>query len=520
MTVFATRSIRGSAATPVRAGLLAALLLVAGCTAASPVASPSPSASAVPAGGTLRVVQASVIGTLDPWAARDAATDLVLRQVYESLVDLEPGTARVVPKLADHWVVSSDGRTYTFTLRTGVRFHDGTALDSVSVAATFERGRSRFTSLNIASVTVTDPSTVVFALRAPYTPLLAALASPRLAILSPSCLARDAAWATPAFACDAGTGPFRLQPGGWRGGSVTVSRNDAYWGRDASGHALPYLDGVTFQAMADDAARAAAVHTGAADVAPELTPASVSSVRADPNVAILRRPTSDASFLAFGTTTAPLSSADVRRAIAMSIDRAAIVQTVYAGDAKVASQLVPPGLVGYDATITEFAKYDTTAARNLLAGAGLAAGFATDLWYPAASSPTLPDPKRVAQAIAADLAKVGIDTTLKSYGDEGPTGAMPLWIAAREAAIADAEAFLGTVTGDPVVQALLDHARAESDESKRAELYKQVAKLLQQQTTRLPLFNASVPVAASKKVHGLVPQPFMGESFAPVWFGR
>ena len=470
----------------------------------------------------LRVVQASDVTTLDPWASSDGATDLVMRQVYEPLVDLEPGSFRIVPRLADRWAISSDGRTYTFTLRSGIRFHDGSAVDGAAVAATFERGRSqgRLVALPIVSVSAADAATVVFTLRAAYAPLLAALASPRYAIVSPACVARDPSWTTAAFSCDGGTGPFRLEPGAWRGGSVTLSRNAVYWGRDADGHALPYLDAVTFQAIADDTARGGAVHTGGADVALDLAPAAVASVRSDPNVAVLRRPPSDVSFLAFSATTGPFASSDVRKAVAMAIDRAAVAQTVFGGDAKVASQLVPPGFVGYDTTIVEFAKYDTTVAKNLLAGAGEGSGFTTELWYPAASAPTLPDTKRIAQSIAADLAKVGITATLRAYGDDGPNGTMPLWIQAQSATRADPDGFLATVTGDPVVQALLDRARVETDESKRAELYKQVTKLLQQQTARVPLWNANVPIVANRKVRGLVPQPIVGESFAGVWLGR
>lgn len=511
-----------SAATPVRGALLAALVLTAGCTASLPTERRSPSPAALTAGGVLRVAQASGISTLDPWSSSDGATDMVLRQIYEPLVDLEPGTFRVVPKLADRWSISGDGRTYSFTLRSGVRFQDGTALDAAAVVASFERGRSlgRLVSLPDISVRAADASTVVFTLRTAYAPFLATLASPRFAIVSPGCVSRDPAWATSAFVCAAGSGPFQVQPGGWRGDGVTLVRNGSYWGRDAGGRPLPYLDGVTFASVPDDAVRGALVHTGAADVALDLGPAAVASIRSDPNIAVLRRPSSDASFLGFGATIAPLSSAEVRRAVAMAIDRGAIVQTVFGGDATVASQLVPPGFLGYDTTITDFAPYDTAAAKSLLAAAGQGSGLVTDLWYPAAPSPTLPDPRRIAQAIAADLAKVGIAATLRGYGDAGPNGAMPLWIQARAATSADPDAFLADVTGDPVVQALLARARAEMSESKRAELYKQVAKLLQQRTARLPLFNATVPVASSKRVRALVPESIVGESFASVWLGR
>lgn len=470
----------------------------------------------------MRVVQDADITTLDPWSATDSATELVLGQIYEPLVELDAASFGIVPKLAERWSMSTDGRTYAFTLREGVRFQDGTPLDAAAVVETFERGRAlgRLAGLPIEAVRATDASTVVFTLRTAYAPLLAALASPRFGVVSPACLARDASWSRPAATCAAGTGPFRVAPGAWRPGRVTLTRNDAYWARDADGHALPYLDGLTFEAMSDDGARAAAVHTGTADVALGLGLAAVASIRSDPNVAVLRRPSSDASFLGIATTAAPLSSADVRRAIAMAIDRSAIVRTVFGGDAKVSSQLVPPGFLGYDTTTTEFAKYDPAGAKGILAGAGLAGGFTTDLWYPAASSATLPDPRRIAQAIAADLAKVGVTATLHAFGAEGPNGTMPLWIQAHEATRADPDGFLDAVTSDAVVQALLDRARAENDGSKRAELYKQVTKLLRQQTLRVPLFNASIPVVASKRVHGLVPRSIVGESFAVVWLGR
>src|SRR5712664_1406987 len=85
-------------------------------------------ADAISSGGTLRVAQAADIASLDPWTASDPATLTVLRQVYETLVDLEPGGFRVVPRLAERWTVSADGRVWIFQLRQGVRFHDGTAL--------------------------------------------------------------------------------------------------------------------------------------------------------------------------------------------------------------------------------------------------------------------------------------------------------------------------------------------------------------------------------------------------------
>lgn len=526
----ATRSIRVSAVTLVRRALLVALLVATACAPGVPLASPtaSPSPSAVPAGGVLRVGTAADVTTLDPWSATDATTLSALRQVYEPLVDLEPGTVRVVPKLADRWDMAADGRTYRFTLRAGIRFHDGSALDAAAVVFNFERARAMARSdlgVRIASVTAADPSTVVFTLLEPYGPFVATLASPSFSIVSPACVRADPGWATAASRCSAGTGPFRIDPGAWQPRQqLALTRNTGYWGRDASGHALPYLDGVTFRVLEGESSRASAVHAANADVALDLGPAGVAQLRSDPNIAVVRRPPYDASFLGFAAS-GPFSSSDVRRAIAMAIDRGAIAQTVFSGDAKVATQLVPPGLVGYDTSMVEFAKYDVAAAKKLLADAGQGAGFSTDLWYPASPTPSLPDPRRVAEAIAADLTKIGIVATLHAEDPsrlamDAAMGSLPLYLSARVATRADADDFLADVTSDPVVQALLQHARTESDGSKRGELYKQVTKLVQQQTARLPLFNASLPVAASRKVRDLVPQPVVGESFAAVWLGR
>src|SRR5437867_10433811 len=153
--------------------------------------SATPSSPGPLSGGTLTVAQASDIVSLDPWTASDPATLAVVRQIYEPLVDLEPGGFRIIPKLAERWLVSLDGRVWTFQLRQGVHFHDGTALDAAAVAFNFERaqGFARFDLASlIASIATPDSGTVVFRLRAPYAPLLAALAPPSLAFATQACL--------------------------------------------------------------------------------------------------------------------------------------------------------------------------------------------------------------------------------------------------------------------------------------------------------------------------------------------
>ena len=477
----------------------------------------------------MRVAQAADIQSLDPWTATDDATITVLRQVYEGLVDLEPGGLRVVPKLADSWTTSSDGRVWTFHLRPGVTFHDGSPLDAQSVVRNFARARTfaRFDlGAVITDVAGPDAQTVVVSLAAPFAPFLATLASGSFGIVNPACFAQGPSWSTASSRCAQGTGPFRYESGAWRAGdSITLQRYGAYWGRDADGRTLPYVDTLVFRALRDDGARVSELRAANVSVALDIGPSSLAAVRADPNLAIRRRPAYDVSYLGINVAVRPFDSADVRRAVALSIDRGTIVQTVYGGEARAASQLVPPGMLGYDDTVIEFTKYDANAGKKALVDAGFGAGVSADLWYDATPRSALPDPRRIAETIAADLGKVGITVKLQQADPAAIAGAvrsgtLALWIGDNTADRADPDDFFTGVSSDPISNELLRRARTELDASKRAELYKQVTKMWQLDIPRVPLFNAAPPIALTRKLPGLIPQPIVGESFSGVWIGR
>ena len=476
----------------------------------------------------MRVAQGSDIQSLDPWTATDDATITVLRQVYEGLVDLEPGGLRVVPKLAESWTTAGDGQVWTFRLRPGVKFHDGSPLDAAGVVRNFGRARAfaRFLGALITDVAAPDASTVVITLATPYAPFLASLASGSFGIVNPACFDQGPAWSTAASRCAQGTGPFRYEPGSWHAGdSITLQRNPTYWGRDGDGRTLPYVDSLVFRAIRDDATRVSELRAASVAVALDVGPSSLSAVRADPNLAIRRRPSFDVSYLGINASVAPFDNVDVRRAVALSIDRGTIIQTVYGGDARPASQLVPPGLLGYDDTIVEFTKYDASAGKKALADAGFGAGVNAELWYDPTVRSSLPDPRRIADTIAADLGKIGITVKLQqadasSIAGAVRSGTLALWIDDKTADRADPDDFFTGVSTDPIANELLRRARIELDPTKRTELYKQVSKMWQLDIPRVPLFHAAAPIALTRKLPGLIPQPIVGESFAGVWIGR
>jgi peptide/nickel transport system substrate-binding protein len=537
-----------------RLAVAAVVLALSACRAAPIQTSPTPPATpagGVTTGGSFRVALATDPATLDPWNANDASTLLVTRQIFETLVDHEAGGFKIVPKLAESWSVSSDGLSWTFALRRGVKFHDGTDLDAAAVVMNLERARQtghplrgaagadRFRAYAallegfddasaIARVEAKDDATVVVTTRVPFGPLLLDLATPSFAIVSPKSMRDDpAGWSTPASGAAAGTGPFVVRPGAWTGQQLSLERNASYWLKDQGGVLLPYVDRVVFRVVRDETARIAELRSGAVDAVRDITPAALPTVRADPNLQLTPRPAFNATYLGIAGTITPFDKSEVRRAIAMAIDKPLLATTLYSGAGRPASQLLPPGLLGYDDSVVEFYRYDLAAAKKLLTDVGLPSGFATELWYPTTWRPQYPDPRRVAESVAADLAKIGIAATVRA-GDPAVLRAevradrLALWIGDSVGESADPDSFFpdgGTWAGD-VRRELLRRARYEADVSKRTELYKQVSKLIQQDAVRIPLMHADLLVAATKKVRGLAPHPIGVEVYAQIWLGK
>ena len=535
--------------------VLAAVLALTACQVppVPGVSTPTPTpAGIVEAGGILRVALTADATTLDPWNANDTNTMLVTRQIFETLVDYDLAGFKIVPKLAETWSVSSDGRVWTFALRRGVKFHDGTDLDAAAVVLNFDRARQAAHPLRgpalsgspyrayaallegfddasaIVRVEAKDATSVVITTKTPFGPLLADLAMPSFAIVSPKSMRDDpAGWSTPSTRGAAGTGPFVFRPGAWQPGQqIALDRNPEYWTKDQAGSAVPYADRVVLRVIKDEAARITELRSGGLDAVRDVTPLTLPAVRGDPNLQVLVRPAATTTYLGIAAG-APFDRVEVRRAIAMAVDKSLLATTLFSGAGRPASQLLPPGMLGYDDSVVEFYRLDIAGAKRLLADAGVASGLTTELWYPAAWRAHYPEPKRVAESIAADLAKIGIVVTVRTedaaaYLADARAGRLPLWLGDAGGDSADPDSYFpdsGAWAGD-VVRELLRRARYEADASKRTELYKQASKIIQQGASRIPLVQADALVAATKKVRGLVPHPIGVEAYTQVWLGK
>jgi ABC-type dipeptide/oligopeptide/nickel transport system permease component/ABC-type transport system substrate-binding protein len=339
---------------------------------------------------------------LDPTSGAAVATDEVVHgNIFEGLVRLDRDGA-IKPLLATYWEVTPDGLTYTFHLRGGVRFQDGTPFDAGIVKFSLDRALAP-TSTNvqkqalgvIRQVEVIDPRTVRLHLSQADSNLLSLLAWGDTVMVSPK---SSGTLAT----APVGTGPFRFS--GWRrGDAVTLVRNDGYWGAPAK------LRQVTFKFIADPAAAFAAIKTHDVDAFPDYpAPENLAQLRADPSLKVITASSEGEVILAINSRSGPLADVRVRRAIQHALDRRAIIDAAMYGYGTPIGSHFPPQNTAY-VDLTSLYPHDVAKAKALLAQAGYPNGFTLTM--------KLPPPnyaRRSGEIAASQLAAVGIKVKIEN----------------------------------------------------------------------------------------------------------
>lgn len=522
--------------------LIIASLLFTACPApAAPAggdagAAPAGDAAAAPSdsGGTLIVGRGGDSVGLDSGTQTDGESARVINTIVDGLVALEGTSTKPIPWLAESWE-TEDSQTWTFHLRQGVKFHDGTPFNAEAVKWNMDRWRDaenewRFgrtfeyydiefgTDLAIEEVNVVDEYTVELKLSAPSGVLLAKLAEHFVfGMNSPTAVQEQGdKYGTPAGTV-VGTGRFKFVE--WvPDDHITVERNEEWWG------GAPKLERIIFRSIPDNSARFAELQAGTIHQA-DLAQTDLPAAKEDANIVIYEKPALSTGYIAFQQCTEPFDKLEVRQAIAHAVNWAALIPAFYGDYGQLAGSFQPPAILGSNPDIQPF-EYNPDKAKELLAAAGLPDGFETDFWYIPVIRGYFPDSKAIGEAIAADLAKVGIKVNLQTedwgaYLEDRNQGKFPMWMLGWGSDNGDPDNYIGyhfahpigepkpedCYSNDELAQLLID-GRTEADPAKREEIYKKAEELVHADVPRIPVVWTTSTTVFRKEVQGYEPVVF------------
>jgi len=499
---------------------------------------------------------------LDPAIITDGISGRVTNQIFEGLVKFDGETTNVVPSLAEKWTTSDDGLVWTFTLRQGVKFHDGTDFNAdavvknfdywkntqnpmhdaqVKAGQTFEYFELQFGGFDDASiisdVKAVDPTTVQITLKQPQGPFMNNLAMFVFVFWSPTALEKAG---VDSCKNPVGTGPYKFVE--WKPNEqVTLAAFADYWDKPNAAK----MQNVIVRNIPNNSSRLLALSAGEIHGMEGMEPRDVAAVKANPSFKLLLRPANTTGYVAFNYKVTEFQDPKVRQAFAQAINKAPIVDKFYGGTGTVANQFQPPALWGYNKDLKDWA-YDAEAAKKLLADAGYPNGISEitfdgkkmplEFWYMPVSRPYYPNPKDVATAIAADWAKAGINVTLQTvdwatYLDKRKNGLLPLYMLGWTGDNGDPDNFVcyffcldakdtPKITegffADKEISDVLKKAAVLVKQEERAPLYQQAEQMIHDRVTRIFVANNQPPLAFLANVDGYVPNPTGTEYFNTV----
>ncbi len=479
--------------------------------------------------------------SLDLAQATDGESIKAGIQVLENLVIFGKDTMDVEPQLAESWKVSDDGLTWTFNLRKGVKFHDGTPFNAQAVYDSFARiidekhpfyayGKWKYLSLSLDAVKeikIIDDYTVALITKKPYAPLLNNLALWLCPILSPKAMAeyKDQIGMNPV-----GTGPFKFVK--WvKDDQIILERNENYWGKKA------LVDKIILKSIPEPSARLMALQSGTVDIADDLDPDSVNLVMKDPKMTVINRPSVNVGYLAMNTEKPRLKDPRVRQAISHAIDKDTLIKTIFQGLAIPAKNPFPPSIWGYNDAIQPY-DYNPEKAKKLLADAGFDKNSELELWAMPVSRAYMPDPVKTAELIQAYLAAVGINAKIVrqewgAYLSKTSNGEHDLCMLGWLGGNADPDNFLyGLLSADTAktpgaanvaiwknaeFTEICLKAQKVFDKNARAKLYQQAQVIFHDEAPWVPLVHTTIVRSFSKKLHDVPLRPNGLNSFQMVW---
>jgi len=503
----------------------------------------------------------------DPLYATDGETFRVARQINDGLVTFAPGTADVAPALAESWEQSADGLNWTFKLRQGVKFHDGTPVDAEAVCYNLDRmygqtgagiTAAQYWTNNMggfkdqkdktgapvpsvyASCAAKGDSAVITLTR--FTSKFPSIMGlPSFSIQSPTALkqydannvtAEGDSFVYPAYALEhpTGAGPYKFQAYDKGNNTVTLVRNDDYWGEKAKNKTL------IFKIIPDATARKQELQAGTIDGYDFPDPADWDQLKSD-GFTVAVRPAFNILYVGITQKNNPaLRDLKVRQAINYALNRKQFVESQLPEGAKVAVNWYPDTIEGWTDQVQTY-DYDPEKAKSLLAEAGQS-NLTVNFWWPTdVSRPYMPSPKDIFAAFKTDLEAVGITVKETSkpwnggYLDDTTAQKADLYLLGWTGDYNTPDNFIGSFFSNPNGEFATSYApwgeqlsqeiaAADSipDSAKRKAAYEELnKKLAAEYVPGVPVSHSPPALVVAGNVQGLVPSPLTAEDFSTVY---
>ncbi len=508
----------------------------------------SPMAISADRGGVMTYGRYADSLFLDP-VLNDANVDIwVLTNIYDTLLMPTDDGQGVQPGLATEWKVADDGMSVTLKLREGIKFSDGSPILpsdvawSLKRAATPENGIWGFLVSAITDITATDDGTITITLNRADPSIIPALSVFNTAIL-PQKLFEAAAGTTDAEKAKSfsekpvGSGPFMLES--WERGSVMkLVKNPYYWDKGDDGQPLPYLDGVTFEVIPDDATRILRLQSGELDGAEFIPYARVAELKATEGIDMMLYPSTKIEYITLNTRPQiegvdnPLSNPKVRQALNYATNKEAIIQIVTMGVGTPMKSFMSSATPLNSGTGPLY-PYDLEKAKALMAEAGFADGFSTSMLVLAGSQ----DETSIATALQQMWAGIGVKLELKQVDNASRTeqyraGTFTMRAGAWTDDIADPSEITSYFAYSPTIESqhsgwkseeadkLFEASQSERDPAKRAAQYAKIQEIHNADGPMVYLYESPYPVALSTKAKGFIQIPLGNNIFRSAYLEK
>ena len=468
----------------------------------------------MPTGGTLIFGRGGDSLTLDPALVLDGESAKVCDMLYDTLIQYREDTTDIEPALAEAWESSADGLVWTFHLRQGVQFHDGTPLNAEAVVFSLSRPAvfRDFQTEFISQIIALDPLTVQIVLKTPFAPFISMVAGTSFSIVSPTAVQHFG----DNFANNpVGTGPFKFVQ--WdRDDKIVLEANRAHWA------GKPLLDRLIFRSIPDNSVRLMELQQGKLHAMEFPNPDEIPTIRGDAQLELLMQSSLNVGYLAMNMDKPPFDNLKVRLAINHAINKVEIIENLYQGTGIPAKGPIPPALWSYDDTIEDY-EYNPELAKQLLAEAGYPDGFETTLWALPVPRPYIPDGYALAEVLQSELQNIGVEATIVTYdwgtylaktevgehdmamlgwiADEGDPDNFFYYLLSKT--YAEKPAFNIAFYRSDEMQDVLERARTSTDRNERIELYQQAQAIFHRDAPWVPLAHAQRLLVVDRRVRNL-----------------